>query len=112
MRFYHKWREQMFPFILLSINYELTSRTIMLAGHDSTASSLSWLFLDLARHPKDQQRIREEIASIREKSLTPEALSASDLDAMTFTNAVIKVCKGLKPDSETHVFPLCISHHT
>jgi cytochrome P450 len=70
----------------------------MLAGHDSTASSLSWLFLDLARNPKDQQRIRDEIASIREKSLTPEALSTADLDAMSFTNAVIKVKPNISVD--------------
>jgi Cytochrome P450 len=90
MSFCHKWREQMF-FILRFFLLEIISRTIMLAGHDSTASSLSWLFLDLARNPEDQQRIREEIAAIRERSLTPEALSIADFDAMTFTNAVIKV---------------------
>lgn len=63
----------------------------MLAGHDSTASSLSWLFLDLARNLVDQQRIREEITAIRAQSQTPDELSVTDLDAMTYTNAVIKV---------------------
>ena len=62
----------------------------MLAGHDSTASSLSWLFFDLAKNPEDQRKIREEIATIRSQSQTPDALSVSDLDAMTYTNAVIK----------------------
>jgi len=64
----------------------------MLAGHDTVASALSWMLLDLARHPEDQRRIREEAASFRAKtSATTGGLTATDLDAMTFTTAAIKV---------------------
>ena len=68
-----------------------THSTMMLAGHDTVASSLSWMLFDLARHPEDQRRIRAEIASFRAKTGGIGALTATDLDAMTFTTAAIKV---------------------
>ena len=66
-------------------------RTIMLAGHDSTAMSLSWLLYDLALHPDDQIRVREEIRSVKSQGLTPDCLGVADFEAMTYTNAVIRV---------------------
>jgi cytochrome P450 len=63
----------------------------MLAGHDTVASALSWMLLDLARHPEDQRRVREEAASFRAKTSATGGLTATDLDAMTFTTAAIKV---------------------
>ena len=63
----------------------------MLAGHDSTAMSLSWLLYDLARHPEDQKRVREEVARVKAQSVTPDCLGIADFDGMTYTNAVIRV---------------------
>ncbi|KAG1747117.1 cytochrome P450 [Suillus paluster] len=65
---------------------------ILVAGHDTTASSLTWLLYELSKHPEDQQRIREEIKAAR---ATAEArgdddLLPNDFNNMTFTNAVIK----------------------
>lgn len=62
----------------------------MLAGHDSTAMSLSWLLYDLARNPGDQKRVREEVLAVKAQSSTPDYLTTNDFEAMTFTNAVIK----------------------
>jgi cytochrome P450 len=67
-------------------------RTIMLAGHDSTAMSLSWLLYDLARNPEDQKRVREEVAHVKAQSANPDCLGVADFDGMTYTNAVIRVC--------------------
>jgi cytochrome P450 len=64
----------------------------MLAGHDSTAMSLSWLLYDLARNPEDQKRVREEVARVKVQSANPDCLSVADFDGMTYTNAVIRVC--------------------
>lgn len=63
----------------------------MLAGHDSTAMSLSWLLYDLALHPDDQIRVREEIRNVKSQSLTPDCLGVVDFESMTYTNAVIRV---------------------
>ncbi|KAL0604487.1 Cytochrome P450 4A22 [Plecturocebus cupreus] len=38
--------------------------TFMFGGHDTTASSISWILYALATHPKDQQTCREEIQSL------------------------------------------------
>ncbi|KJA15630.1 hypothetical protein HYPSUDRAFT_194030 [Hypholoma sublateritium FD-334 SS-4] len=71
--------------------------TIMLAGHDSTAMSLSWLLYDLALHPDDQIRVREEIRTIKSQSLTPDCLGVVDFESMTYTNAVIRETLRLHP---------------
>lgn len=35
--------------------------TVLLAGRDTTASSLSWTFYELARHPEIVKKLRDEI---------------------------------------------------
>jgi len=66
--------------------------TIMVAGHETTANSLSWILLELARHPEIQCRLRSEIreveAAIRARGDTQ--FTATDFDAMPYTTAVIK----------------------
>ncbi|KAF8141145.1 cytochrome P450 [Boletus edulis] len=66
--------------------------TILLAGHETTSNSLSWILLELARHPKMQSRLRTEIreteAAIRARGDTQ--FTMADFDAMPFTSAVIK----------------------
>lgn len=38
--------------------------TFMFGGHDTTATSISWILYALATHPEHQQRCREEIQSL------------------------------------------------
>jgi len=38
--------------------------TFLFAGHDTTATSLAWLFYNLARHPEIQNKCREEINEV------------------------------------------------
>ncbi|PBK73360.1 cytochrome P450 [Armillaria solidipes] len=66
--------------------------TIMFAGHETTANTLSWTFLELARHPEVQDQLRAEI---REKervifSRGDTEFSVQDLDSMPYLTAVVK----------------------
>lgn len=73
--------------------------TILLAGHETTSNSLSWILLELARHPKMQSRLRDEIreteAAVRARGDTQ--FTMADFDAMPYTVAVIKVRSVLLP---------------
>ncbi|PPQ66087.1 hypothetical protein CVT24_000201 [Panaeolus cyanescens] len=71
--------------------------TIMFAGHDSTSNSLAWLLYDLACHPKDQERLREEIARVKSQSPNPQELTIPELKGMEFTNAVMRESLRLHP---------------
>ncbi|KAH7925485.1 cytochrome P450 [Leucogyrophana mollusca] len=73
--------------------------TLLVAGHDTTASSLTWLLYELAKHPEDQQKIRDEIAAARARveARHDDDFTPADLDAMTFTNAAIKESLRLHP---------------
>ncbi|KAK7439365.1 hypothetical protein VKT23_017589 [Stygiomarasmius scandens] len=77
--------------------------TIILAGHETTASSMIWILYELARHPDDQAHVREELeeARKRKRESGEEAFSANDYDSMPFFNAVIK--EGLR------LYPIVIS---
>lgn len=67
--------------------------TLLIAGHESTSNSTSWILLELARYPKVQSRLRDEI---RKTGATIQArgdpqVTAADLDGMPYLSAVIKV---------------------
>lgn len=66
-------------------------RTFVLAGHETSASTLTWLLYELSKHPEQQERMRKEIAEVRSKYLERGELTVSDYDSMKYTNAVIKV---------------------
>jgi len=78
---------------LLPVDHLTIISTILFAGHETTSNSLSWILLEIARHPKVQSRLRDEIremeAAIRARGDTQFIMA--DLDAMPYTTAVIKV---------------------
>ncbi|KAJ4494835.1 cytochrome P450 [Lentinula edodes] len=63
--------------------------TIILAGHETTASAMTWILYALTKSPKDQEIIYREIQEVRERNGDNEP-SPQDLDSMPFFNAVIK----------------------
>ncbi|KAL1727766.1 cytochrome P450 [Schizophyllum commune] len=63
--------------------------TIILAGHETTATTLAWALLELAINPGAQKRLRDEIRTIRRERDEPE-LSAETFDAMPYLDAVVK----------------------
>ncbi|KAE9399218.1 cytochrome P450 [Gymnopus androsaceus JB14] len=71
--------------------------TIILAGHETTASTTNWLLFELAKSPKDQQRTYTEIQDVRARIGRDKELTASDYDSMPFFNAVIKEALRLHP---------------
>ncbi|KAH9942950.1 PAH-inducible cytochrome P450 monooxygenase PC-PAH 1 [Amylocystis lapponica] len=73
--------------------------TFLFAGHETTASSTTWLLWELAKHPEVQDKIRHEISAIRARvSARGDAdFQVSDFDAMTYTIAVIKESLRLHP---------------
>lgn len=38
--------------------------TLLIAGHETTANALSWVWYLLDRHPEEQERLREELVSV------------------------------------------------
>ncbi|KAK0204382.1 cytochrome P450 [Desarmillaria ectypa] len=64
--------------------------TLTLAGHETTASTLTWSLFELCNHPEQQDRIRTEIAEVRSRYATKGELTSADYDSMPFMNAVIK----------------------
>ncbi|XP_023420907.1 cytochrome P450 4X1 isoform X3 [Cavia porcellus] len=61
--------------------------TFMLAGHDASAASLSWLLYCLALHPEHQERCREEIRSTLGEG---SSIHWDQLDEMSYTTMCIK----------------------
>ncbi|XP_068098545.1 cytochrome P450 4A6-like isoform X2 [Hyperolius riggenbachi] len=68
--------------------------TFMFAGHDTTATSLSWIFYCLAKHPEHQEKCREEITEVLGDRNTVEW---EDLSKMTYTTLCIKESMRLYP---------------
>ncbi|KAF9467351.1 cytochrome P450 [Collybia nuda] len=67
-------------------------RTILLAGHETSATSLCWVLLELARHPEAQERLRAEIRTT-EKNIHARGdsdFTATDLESMSYLAAVLK----------------------
>lgn len=67
-------------------------RALLLAGQETSASTLSWFILEIARHPESQERIRNEVVAIfRRIDSSGAELSSADLDDMAYTQAALKV---------------------
>ncbi|RDB24999.1 hypothetical protein Hypma_008013 [Hypsizygus marmoreus] len=64
-------------------------RTILLAGHETSATTLCWVLLELARHPEVQAKLRAEIRAM-EQSRSGSEFTAHDLDSMSYLSAVLK----------------------
>ncbi|MBT2459635.1 cytochrome P450, partial [Streptomyces sp. ISL-86] len=65
----------------------------LLAGHETTATSLAFALHLLARHPEQQTRAREEISRVL-GDRTPEA---ADLDRLPYLTQVLKEAMRLYP---------------
>ncbi|KAL0063529.1 hypothetical protein AAF712_009524 [Marasmius tenuissimus] len=64
--------------------------TIIFAGHETTASTLTWLLYEMAHNPEWQTKLIQEIQEVRDKTGNDGPLAVKDLEVMPILNAVIK----------------------
>ncbi|KIJ27234.1 hypothetical protein M422DRAFT_37891 [Sphaerobolus stellatus SS14] len=66
--------------------------TVFLAGHDSTATTTSWVLYQLSNNPEWQTRIREEIKAVKAAAAErgDAELSIADMDSMEYLLAAMK----------------------
>ena len=64
--------------------------TLLGAGHETTVTALGWILFELATHPDEQRRLRDELYSVRPADHVDDT-GTVNLDALPFLNAVIKV---------------------
>ncbi|MGK5552261.1 cytochrome P450 [Actinomadura kijaniata] len=67
--------------------------TLLLAGHETTASTLSWAFYLIDRHPEVRERLRAEAVEV----LGDRRPAFEDLPRLTYTNMVIQEVMRLYP---------------
>ena len=67
--------------------------TLTLAGHETTASVITFLAWELARHPEYQERMRAEIRALRARmrERVDTEFTVDDLDSLALTMNAIKV---------------------
>ncbi|KAK9695867.1 hypothetical protein K7432_012763 [Basidiobolus ranarum] len=81
---------------------------LIIAGHDTTASTLSCAIYFLARHPDIQAKVREEISGVFEgHTSTMEAPTSSQIKSLCYLEAVIKETMRFYPPT-----PLLLTHTT
>ena len=65
--------------------------TFLIAGHETTASSLTWAICMLCQHPEMQTRLRGEVRTHLESSLDRDAkraITPSEIDDLPYLNAI------------------------
>ena len=67
--------------------------TFLLAGHETTALTLTWTWHLLAQHPEVEQKLHDEL----DRLLSGRLPQFSDLPALTYTERVIKESMRLYP---------------
>ncbi|KAF8527360.1 hypothetical protein JB92DRAFT_2826281 [Gautieria morchelliformis] len=67
------------------------SRTLMVAGHETTATTISWALYCLSIHPMVQNELRQEIKVTHLQAVQRGDAAAMDLDSTRLLGAVLKV---------------------
>jgi cytochrome P450 len=78
-------------------------KTFFFAGHDTTASTISWSYYFLSHHPAEFLRLRKELDEVFGENTTPSQVSKQIiadpklLGKLEYTHAVIKESLRLEP---------------
>ncbi|XP_072025166.1 LOW QUALITY PROTEIN: leukotriene-B4 omega-hydroxylase 3-like [Amphiura filiformis] len=70
--------------------------TFMFEGHDTTASGLSWMMVNMALHPEYQSKCREEIDALME-SKPDDNIEWDDLSKLPYLTMCVKESMRLRP---------------
>ncbi|XP_072577443.1 cytochrome P450 4F6-like isoform X3 [Vulpes vulpes] len=70
--------------------------TFMFEGHDTTASGLSWVLFNLAKHPEYQECCRQEVQELL-RDREPQEIEWDDLAQLPFLTMCIKESLRLHP---------------
>ncbi|KIY62751.1 cytochrome P450, partial [Cylindrobasidium torrendii FP15055 ss-10] len=71
--------------------------TMILAGHETSASTLTWILYELSARLDIQTKIREEISSIRDRYPVKGEVAVHEYEGMETLNAVIKETLRIHP---------------
>ncbi|WP_432776201.1 cytochrome P450 [Brevibacillus gelatini] len=71
--------------------------TIFVAGHETTANTMSWIFYLLATHPQVETKLHEELATV----LAGRLPTVEDLPKLPYTNLIISETLRLYPAAWT-----------
>ena len=84
-------------------------QTLTFAGHETTASTLSWMLYELSKHPDYQAKMRAEIKATRQtvRARGDDRFSMEDLDSMTTVMNAIKVCSSCRCPQCSYRFTDC-----
>lgn len=78
-------------------------KSFLFAGHDTTASTISWSYYFLSHHPNELQRLRNELDEVFGDNTTPAQVAQKFIEdpkihtKLNFTLAVIKESLRLEP---------------
>ncbi|BBM87371.1 cytochrome P450 [Candidatus Uabimicrobium amorphum] len=67
--------------------------TLLVVGHETTATSLTWAFYLIAKHPHVQQKIEEELQRV----IGQRNIEVEDIDKLTYTSNVVRETLRLYP---------------
>ena len=67
--------------------------TFLLAGHETTANALTWIFYLISQHPEVEQKLVEEITTV----LAGRTPALADIPKLAYTKAVIQESMRLYP---------------
>ncbi|MCL1465596.1 cytochrome P450 [Argonema galeatum] len=71
--------------------------TLMLAGHETTANTLSWTWMLLSQHPEVQNKLLQELKEV----LEDRSPTVADIPKLRYTDMVIKEAMRLYPPVST-----------
>ncbi|XP_038050777.1 leukotriene-B4 omega-hydroxylase 3-like [Patiria miniata] len=63
--------------------------TFLFAGHETTATAMTWILYNLAKYPEHQSKVREEVDKILENRDT-DRITSKDLNQLEYLSLVIK----------------------
>ena len=66
----------------------------MIAGHDTTATTLAYALWELGRHPDIQRRVAREVAALGDRALTPDDVTRPELHPASGAGSVAAVSAG------------------